>query len=411
MPLRTINKIYADNTVNAMDLWAECISAAGWEIFDQNFDADNTYVFKSTGKNNDEMPCYIHMSNRDANEVNFWMYAEWDNVSHSGTIYAGSSNSRIQTDDDGQFYIWCSATEESFIAVNYFNSEHECIYVNVYTPFYEPFRGRLADSVTAGSSKTITLSAGDADDIVRFIGKETRIFNGEHRELTTITNVIPSANQIVVDSLTYAYEPKDVISNHPHRWFTWSSEYDSAWIFEQDTNGTGNNSGTVSMQEPVVMSYVDPSSNNNKYMLQPQIIADNSNQAIAGIGGNNGTFRKCNINTTSEHTISVGDIDSGTVDTATSASITDSSKSWTVNQHANKVLIITAGTNSGDFRKILSNTSDTLTIITSGAGNTYGYDGFTVNPDGTSTYTICEEGWLFLYMNKATAQAGALRMM
>lgn len=34
MPLCTINKVYASNTQNAMDLWAACISAAGWELYD-----------------------------------------------------------------------------------------------------------------------------------------------------------------------------------------------------------------------------------------------------------------------------------------------------------------------------------------------------------------------------------------
>lgn len=403
MPLRTINKIYASNTQNAMDLWAACISAAGWELYDFFSSPKYTYVFKSTGLNNDEMPIYVHIANTDANEVNVWCYAEWDNVAHTGSFYFGAANARIQTDDDGPFYIWCSANEESIIMVNYFNSEHECMYINKYTPFYEPFRGRLVASVTAGSSKTITLSAGDVD--VRFIGTQTRIFNGQHRELTTITDVIPSANQIVVDSLTYAYEPKDIISHHPHRWWSWSSEYDTIWMFEQDTNGTGNNTGTVNPQESVAIAYTDPSSY-NKYMLQPQIVTDNSNTAVAGIGGNNGVFRKCNINSISEHTISVGDLDSGTVDTATSASITDSSKSWTVNQYADKVLIITAGTNSGNFRKILSNTSDTITIDV-----THENGAFTVTPDGTSTYTICEEGWLFLYLNVQTAQAGAIRMI
>ncbi len=67
--------------------------------------------------------------------------------------------------------------------------------------------------------------------------------------------------------------------------------------------------------------------------------------------------------------------------TQTSSTLQDTTQSWTTNQYQNMIVRITGGTGSGQVRKIVSNTSNTLTI---GSGF---YDWVTT-PDATSTYEI-----------------------
>jgi len=69
---------------------------------------------------------------------------------------------------------------------------------------------------------------------------------------------------------------------------------------------------------------------------------------------------------------------SGTADSSDSTSITDDEATWTVNAYANMYVWIFGGTGATQFRKILSNTSDTLTVDTA----------WGTNPDNTSTYRI-----------------------
>lgn len=71
-------------------------------------------------------------------------------------------------------------------------------------------------------------------------------------------------------------------------------------------------------------------------------------------------------------------IDGGTATSGANTALTDSTKSWTTNAYANYYLVIVSGTAVGQYQKIVSNTSTTLTV-----------DGrWTANPDATSVYII-----------------------
>lgn len=73
-----------------------------------------------------------------------------------------------------------------------------------------------------------------------------------------------------------------------------------------------------------------------------------------------------------------------TQDTGTSSGVggvntlDDTSKLWTVNQFANKLVIIESGTGAGQIRKIASNTATQITTATN----------WTTNPDATSKYAF-----------------------
>jgi len=72
-------------------------------------------------------------------------------------------------------------------------------------------------------------------------------------------------------------------------------------------------------------------------------------------------------------------VDSGTASAGGATSLTDTTKTWTVNDYVGDFLAITAGTGSGQVRRITSNTATALTVAT-----------WTVNPSTDSTYTIYE---------------------
>jgi len=75
----------------------------------------------------------------------------------------------------------------------------------------------------------------------------------------------------------------------------------------------------------------------------------------------------------------------GTATSGAATMLTDSIKSWTINQWANCAVTVVAGTGVGQTRTISSNTATVLTVSTA----------WTTNPDATSQYNIlgvCSSG-------------------
>jgi hypothetical protein len=92
-----------------------------------------------------------------------------------------------------------------------------------------------------------------------------------------------------------------------------------------------------------------------------------------------------------EDVFGVNEIDGGTSSGSNSPStLNDTSKSWPIDAHVNKVCIIRGGLAGavGQIAKIASNTGTQLVIAA-------GWE-FAVTPDATSTYEICDEGWRFI---------------
>lgn len=81
-------------------------------------------------------------------------------------------------------------------------------------------------------------------------------------------------------------------------------------------------------------------------------------------------------------TASSNQYDNGTATSGSATTLADTSKSWTVNAHANKAVVITGGTGAGQYARISSNTATVLTLPASA---------FATAPDATSTYKIVDD--------------------
>lgn len=75
-------------------------------------------------------------------------------------------------------------------------------------------------------------------------------------------------------------------------------------------------------------------------------------------------------------------LDANTATGGSTTTMTDGTRTWTVNAYTNQVLKITGGTGSGQIRRIVSNTATVLTIDSN--------DPFVTAPDNTSTYQILD---------------------
>ena len=100
----------------------------------------------------------------------------------------------------------------------------------------------------------------------------------------------------------------------------------------------------------------------------------------------------------------LGSPETGTATSATSNTLTDSSKSWGTDDYKDKRVKITGGTGAGQRRVISSNTSIELTVDTDWA----------TTPDGTSTYEIddfCDQSYDRCLTLSNTPQFGGFRWL
>ena len=160
---------------------------------------------------------------------------------------------------------------------------------------------------------------------------------------------------------------------------------DARGIALQD--GTSDDETTLFDRDGNDMRFKD--GNNTSYHTLSQLIgiprAVSAYNSIFTMPTKSGTSDYVPFNTTefevggtSQHDPTVGD--SGTATgTQTSTTLQDTGKSWTTDQFAGHTVQLTGGTGSGQWRRITSNTSNTLTVGT-----------WDTTPDGTSTYSITQ---------------------
>lgn len=403
MPLTSLVQYYASNAEDAIDKFKDTMVSAGWVLYDDMTASPNYgYILTSSGVSGNEMPCYFYLR-KGTTSLQPYMYSDWNNVSHTGTFYAAYTNIYVNL-SSSPFYINCSATEDSVTFDAYVSSEHDVLVVCLSTPFLDVV-GELQSGVSSGSSVVLTLGAGQADDFE--VGKTYQIIDGSNRQTTTVSAKNTGSNQITVNTLSYSFSAGARIGTRPHKWTMYSSVYGYCSCFSWDSTGSSNDTSYGSTHDSIFdYRYIDPDQRSaQKYIMTPMTFQDPS--SLTGLAGMqnldaNTTWLKCYINTSKELVLSVGDHDNGTSSGSnTSSTLNDTSKSWVVNAYQNKVLVIHGGTGVGQYRLISNNSSNSITVSSN----------WTTIPDATSGYTICDEGWLYLYAGNTYNRSGAMRIL
>ena len=356
------------------------------------------------------MPCYLSMYKdaATANRIKFDIHKYWDNSTHTDTYTINCNNyAYFNTDDDGSFYIWASVTKDSATLIVYTSNVHKMVTMQVISPFYPVPDGILQSSASSGSDVVIQLDTGEAANFMA--QKEYQIIDDNYRQWIEVNNVDTTNDQLTITTLSYNFTSGSRIGTMPYRWaFHINAGTVAIYNFRKEFEGSVDQGyqyyGAIE-HDMILRGYVDPDARSEqRYVMWPHIYYEQTNDATMGMQRTDQytTWLRCYINTNKELPMSVGDIDYGTsTGSNTSTTLNDTTKSWATNAYQNKVLLISGGTGIGQFREISSNTATELTISTS----------WTTIPDATSEYTICEEGWTYLYLNNNYSQCGAMRVL
>lgn len=405
MGLSSVNKYYASNSQDAIDHFKDCLVSAGWTLHDDlSGSSPYGYVLLTDGEDSDQMNCYIQLY-ENGEDISMVLWSYWDNTTHAGAIKTGNPPyMKIDADSDGPFYIWCSANKSSAIFISYIGTEYDFIAVCELLPLVNDCNGLLQSVVSSGSNVVLQLASGEASGFIK--GKSYQIIDENSRDYVEVNAVDATNDQLTITTLTYNYTTNARIGTLPHRWMIFSSEYDNAYGFPMYPTGTADNLSYPASINRSLFFYnnTNPCMHcHQKYVFWPSLFNEYSTEkGVIGFQKANATYFKCYVGATSEHTISIGDIDEGTSSGSnTTTTVNDTSKAWTTNDFTDKIIIITGGTGAGQFNTIASNTSTEITVS----------NVWTTTPDNTSTYTICDEGWLYFYFNNSTEEAGAIRII
>lgn len=395
-------KYYASSTTDAIDKFVDTAVSAGWTIHDDLSGASPySYVLTSSGTSGEEWPAYLRLS-QGSNRIQVDQYVYWDNSSHTGNVRITSDTEYITSLDSGSFYIWCSATEDSAVFDTYVSSQHQSAYICLLNSFdaYAAL-GVTQSGVSSGSDVVLQLGAGEADRFV--VGTSYQIVGTTARDFVEVSSVDKTLDKITIASLSYDFDAGSRIGVLPHRWGLLRYQY---WrVLHIDWNGTSDtpNYANSFASQPFGRLQIDPDGRTQKYPMSPFLLAGYSNTGIFGYTPlDQALWMRCHINSNHELPMAVGRLDVGTSSGSnTSTTLNDTSKSWTINEFSNKVLIITGGPGVGQFRKIASNTSTELTIS----------EAFDTLPDNSSEYVICNQGWQYLYAYNSYDHCGAMRVL
>lgn len=339
----------------------------GWELHDSI--SATVKVYKSNGESGNEHYGYVWIDAGTGSIISFAFYQYWNSTTHAGVRrrYAGDSStwSQLSSATFVTSYPGIIAGDKDFVFIT---PNVGVIAIAQYGIMFGHIPVRFDNYITsaqgtAGTAGTITITASSGFGL----GKRIQIAGDEGCDSLVITGA-PDATTRLITALPRTYGAGAVIGAPAS---TFGCGYvGSNWWFPVSIWGdAGTTVGTtylfaVGISSPAISTI--NLYNEGKYYLTPifivnasastpgQILGILNNNFLYGltstimdmmIFNNDGSFPEVNL-----------------ITGVTANTISDATRSWTVNAHAGRFCCLTNAKGSGLIKKILSNTSDTLTV-------------------------------------------------
>jgi hypothetical protein len=373
------------------DYWTDVqtfMTSAGWTLHD-DVDADNK-VYKTNGSLGNYPYVYLKLT-KSADRVTMMFYLYWNEVTHVGSVYASYHNSYNYCLYNSDYKMGLIGNDDVVAIINYSSTiaSTGCIAGFFDKLFYSEI------TTTSGSVSTGTYVDLPVVSTAGFVvGQNIQIVGVDYegRDQLTISDVQESS-YITVENLprNYASGAFVGVTPCPAGSTTYTVKKNLMLLCYRSAVGTANNltSHYAILSPPISYTYIDPDQASGLYGLTP----------LCGLGYN------------SDHVVGWMDLDGlckyspavvqddvfaviegtnqpeqGAVTSGTSTTLYDAGKSWGVNAHADRNVVVVDGNAIGQSRKILSNTADTLTVVA-----------WDINPSVSSIYRLCDK--VYRYWN------------
>lgn len=373
--------IYKEQTTtSASDAFSKIITEmvnAGWVLYDDV--AAETKVYSSVGETGTEITGYMKIY-VTSDRIYFEAYLYWDNGAHTGTcqsygpynyITISSTQTLYIMGSKDMFFIRGSAGTGKY-NMKWFGHIPSSYYTKVYTT--------LTAGATAGNGAILTVV--DTSNFI--IESEYQIVGvSEGRDMVTISS-LTDGTHMVVHNLPNDYALGASIGIIPSLFGLADCLYGGVFYPICHIQGTGlaqlSSAYHWDCTYYISAGYLDPSERTDRYILQPISVTENSDRSVVGYCGANILYAPSGTQD-DLFGVKAGHPVDGDVGSSGATTLTDSNKSWSINEHNGRYVVVTSGLGLGQVRSVTSNTADTLTIP----------NAWTTNPDATSTYSVVDE--------------------
>jgi hypothetical protein len=345
-------------------------------------------VYKSNGEDADRIYEYIRFA-LSATTIAPRAYGWWNNTTHGGSGVAYYASNTYLTYTAGEKLV-ISGTKNLVVThrIGYTGySTYNIMFGHIPKRFYTSPLATLTAPVVAGDGKTISL-----DNTTKFIPNQTYwIFGlaGEGWDRIKVTSVDAGVS-ITGDGLTIGFATGAKIGAFPNMFV--GSSTGNLYCTHARVVGTGGSALTATIIPFVPISVLSPDyslgyaaaplSTPGLYVLQPMLFIDTTNDEAIGYSDNYILYAPVGTNDTIFGVTSDGKpLDTGTATDGSSKTLTCTGKGWGVNDYADKTVFIDSGTGAGYSRRIVSNTSEILTVNTQ----------WDITPNNTSIFYIVDE--------------------
>lgn len=360
------------------------MQAIGWELYDDI--ASNIKVYRSNGESGNEHYGYVYMQ-QEATYIAYRFFQYWDLSAHVGyreQVMGGTTSQRLGTFNNTMECLLCG--DKDIVAIIYpaeSNTANSSIWFGHIPNRFD--RVTYADG-TAGTSATISVASTSG----LYEGKQIQILGAgtEGCENLDIIEMV-DASTVIVRKMSKDYGTGAVIGV-PASTFGCANPYAAAQRWYPTTHisdlGTAVQSqyyNIYALMTPAVATvqhhfskkgapgplyFVSDSAGTTGcmvgFLLKYFLYARNVSQ----------TWDACIYNTSGEYGTSA------TASTSSANTLIETGRTWSADQHLNRMVLITAGTNIGQCAKITGNDATSLSI-----------DGTWGTTFGTSRYQICDQ--------------------
>lgn len=353
---------------------------------DQN--GSDYMVYKMEGETSQYPPCYFKMSYdtavADPNYVYFDFYYYWNNSTQTGYGLGHNCPLTIKTASGSTYFAWCSGDSTAFFLRTLVQSDVSELIAGFVDAPTDPTVTTLTSPATAGDD--VVLSVSDSSGF--HVGQDYQVFSevGEGRDLATVSAL--ATGQITVSTLATSVSAGSSIGSYPCPFFfhgksPLNTEKGAMPNHPGACSGTGGsiNASASAIRKLYIQTLTDSEARaGDKRVLYPlNITSGMSSYGICGYVLNNILFGN-STDMAAEDVLTIGVPEEGTATSGGATTITDTTKTWTTNQHQGRYIVIYAGTGYGQTRKIVSNTATEATVST-----------WDTNPDDTSMYRIIDK--------------------
>jgi len=373
------------------DYWSDVqtfMTSAGWTLHD-DIDADNK-VYKTNGSLGNYPYVYLELT-KSADRVTMMFYLYWNEVTHVGSVYASYHNTYNHCLYNSDYKMGLIGNADVVAIVNYSSAINStgCISGFFDKLFYPEI------TTTSGSVSTGTYVDLPVVSTTGFIvGQKIQIVGVDYegRDQLTISDVQESS-YITVENLprNYASGAFVGVTPCPVGSTTYTVKNNLMLLCHRSSVGTVNglSSQYASLSSPIIYSYIDPDQASGFYGLTPICgLVYNVEYAIGWM--DLGELYKYSSTAERDDVFAIiegtNQPEQGAVTSTTTSGLYDAGKSWGVNAHADRYVVVVDGDAIGHSRKIISNTADTLTVVA-----------WDPTPSVSSIYRLCDK--VYRYWN------------